>query len=141
MKAIRDFMPMTFNPKYGRVGTVTWPGMFLFEYIAPIVEFTGWIVIPVALLLGALNVQSLVWLVLLAFGAGLMNSLVGLLIDETYGHFNSSRDTSRLITMAIIENFGFRQMTVAWRIRALMGGRSVKGWGNMERRGVANLGS
>ena len=141
MTTISDFRAMTFNPRYGRMGMMTWAGMFLFEYLAPIIEFTGWIVIPVALILGALNLQSLIWLFVLTFGAGLMNSLVGLLIDETYGYFNSPKDTSRLIVMAMIENFGFRQLTVAWRIRALIGGRSVQGWGDMERRGVANLSS
>jgi cellulose synthase/poly-beta-1,6-N-acetylglucosamine synthase-like glycosyltransferase len=140
MTAISDFRPMTFNPKYGPVGMISWAGMFLFEYLAPIVEFTGWIVIPTALLLGALNIQSLFWLVLLAFGAGLMTSLAGLLIDEVYGHYNSPSDTSRLIVMALIENFGLRQMTVLWRMRAMVGGRTVHEWGNMERRGVANLG-
>jgi hypothetical protein len=72
---------------------------------------------------------------------GLMNSLVALMLDESYGYFNSAADTSRLVTMAMIENFGFRQITVFWRIRALFGGRKVQGWGNMERRGVANLGA
>lgn len=141
MTSISDFRAMTFNPRYGRMGMMTWAGMFLFEFLAPMIEVTGWLVIPVAILLGALNLQSLFWLMLLAFGAGLLNSLAGLLIDETYGYFNSPRDTSRLIIMAMIENFGFRQMTVVWRIRAMLGGRSVKGWGNMERRGVANLGA
>jgi hypothetical protein len=42
--------------------------------------------------------------------------------------------------MVLIENFGLRQITVAWRIRALVGGRGTQGWGNMERKGVANLG-
>jgi hypothetical protein len=41
--------------------------------------------------------------------------------------------------MALIENFGFRQLTVAWRIRAMFGGKATQGWGNMERRGVASL--
>lgn len=141
MTAIRDFRGMTFNPHYGRVGMITWAAMFLFEYLAPILEFIGWFVIPIAWLAGALNTSSLVLLMLIAFGMGLMNSLVALMLDESYGYFNSTRDTSRLLVMAIIENFGFRQMTVAWRIRALFGGRSVKGWGNMERRGVANLGA
>jgi cellulose synthase/poly-beta-1,6-N-acetylglucosamine synthase-like glycosyltransferase len=141
MQAVRDFLPMTFNPRYGKVGLVTWPGMFLFEYLAPIVEMLGWFVIPTALLLGALNTASLVFLLLIAVGMGLMNSLVALLLDETYGYFNSPSDTSRLLAMALIENFGLRQITVLWRIRALFGGRSVRGWGNMERRGVRNLGA
>jgi cellulose synthase/poly-beta-1,6-N-acetylglucosamine synthase-like glycosyltransferase len=140
MTAIGDFMPMTFNPRYGKVGMVTWAAMFLFEYLAPIIEFAGWITIPVAFLLGALNTTSLVILIALAFGVGLLNSLVALLLDESYGYFNSKADTARLIVMALIENFGMRQITVAWRIRALVGGKGTSGWGNMERKGVANLG-
>lgn len=141
MTTIHDFRRMIFNPRYGTVGLVSWGGFFLFEYLAPIIEFTGWIVVPLALILGALNTTSLLWLILIAFGMGLMSSLVALLLDETYGYFNSPTDTSRLLTMALIENFGFRQLTVIWRIRAMIGGESVRGWGNMERRGVANLGA
>ncbi len=140
MTAVKDFMPMTFNPRYGKVGMVTWAAMFLFEYVAPIVEFAGWITIPIALLLGALNTTSLVILLTLAFGVGLLNSLVALSLDEGYGLYTSPADTTRLIVMALIENFGMRQMTVAWRIRAFLGGRSTRSWGNMERKGVANLG-
>jgi cellulose synthase/poly-beta-1,6-N-acetylglucosamine synthase-like glycosyltransferase len=140
MTAIRDFMPMTFNPKYRKVGMVTWAAMFLFEYLAPIIEFAGWITIPVAFLLGALNLTLLLILVSLAFGVGLLNSLVALFLDESYGYFNSKADTARLIVMVLIENFGMRQITVAWRMRALLGGKGTRAWGNMERKGVANLG-
>ncbi len=140
MTAVRDFMPMTFNPRYGKVGMVTWAAMFLFEYLAPVVEVVGWITIPTAYLLGVLDLTSLVLLLALAFGVGLLNSLIALLLDESYGYFNSKSDTARLIVMALIENFGMRQLTVAWRIRALFGGKGTKVWGNMERKGVANLG-
>ena len=140
MTAVRDFMPMTFNPKYGKVGMVTWAAMFLFEFLAPIIEFIGWITIPLAFFLGALNTTSLVVLLAIAFGAGLLNSLVALLLDESYGYFNSRVDTARLVVMALIENFGLRQVTVAWRIRAIIGGKRTRVWGNMERKGVANLG-
>jgi cellulose synthase/poly-beta-1,6-N-acetylglucosamine synthase-like glycosyltransferase len=140
MTAVKDFMPMTFNPKYGKVGMITWAAMFLFEYLAPIIEFVGWVTIPTAFFLGALNTTSLFVLLALAFGIGLLNSLVALLLDESYGYFNSRADTARLIVMALIENFGMRQITVAWRIRALIGGKLTRAWGNMERKGVANLG-
>jgi cellulose synthase/poly-beta-1,6-N-acetylglucosamine synthase-like glycosyltransferase len=139
MRAVRDFMPMTFNPRYRRVGLLTWPAMVLFEYMAPVVEAAGWVVLPIALATGALNLASIGWLALIAFGMGLMNSLVALLLDESYGYFNSPADTSRLLVMALIENFGMRQLTVVWRLRALIGGGAVKSWGDMERRGVARL--
>lgn len=140
MTSVRDFMPMTFNPRYGRVGMITWAGFFLFEYLAPILEFIGWFAIPIAFVLGALNTEALVLMLLLAFGASLLNSLVALWLDEPFGYFNDSTSTRRLLVMALIENFGFRQVTVAWRIRAMFGGRATQGWGNMERRGVASLG-
>jgi cellulose synthase/poly-beta-1,6-N-acetylglucosamine synthase-like glycosyltransferase len=140
MTAVKDFLPMTFNPRYGKLGMITWAAMFLFEFLAPIVEVVGWVTIPSALLLGALNTTTLFVLLALAFGIGLLNSLVALLLDESYGHFNSKADTARLIVMALIENFGMRQLTVVWRIRALMGGKATRAWGNMERKGVANLG-
>jgi cellulose synthase/poly-beta-1,6-N-acetylglucosamine synthase-like glycosyltransferase len=141
LTAIRDFLPMTFNPRYGVVGTVTWAGMFLFEFLAPMVEFVGWFAVVIGLWMGALNGETFLLMILLAFGAGLLNSMVSLALDEPYGHFNSPRDTARLIVMALIENFGFRQLTVLWRIRAMLGGRKIEGWGNMERRGVTNLGT
>lgn len=139
MRAVGDFRGMTFNPRYRQMGMVIWPGFVLFEYLAPIVEFIGWFVVPTAWILGALNTTALVWLLLIALGMGLLNSLIALLLDESFGYFNSGADTSRLIAVAVIENFGLRQMTVLWRIRAVLGGKGTKAWGNMERRGVANL--
>lgn len=137
--AMGDFATMTFNPRYKQVGMVSWGGFFLFEYLAPIIEFLGWFIIPTAWLLGALNTTSLLWMLLIAFGAGLLNSIVALMLDESYGYFNSPADTSRLVIMAVIENFGIRQLTVLWRVQALFGGRRTRMWGNMERQGVTNL--
>jgi cellulose synthase/poly-beta-1,6-N-acetylglucosamine synthase-like glycosyltransferase len=140
MAVVRDFMPLTFNPKYGKLGMITWAAMFLFEYLAPIVEFAGWITIPAAYLAGALNPTSLLMLIAVAYGVGVINSLVALLLDESYGYFNSPMDTFRLVVMVLIENLGMRQVTVVWRMRAIFGGKRTRAWGNMERKGVANLG-
>lgn len=139
MTTVKDFLGMTFNPRYRQLGMVSWGGFVLFEYLAPIIEFIGWIVVPTAWAMGALNTSALGAMLLVAFGMGLMNSIIALLLDESYGYFNSPADTSRLIAVAVIENFGLRQMTVLWRIRALIGGKGTRSWGNMERRGVANL--
>jgi cellulose synthase/poly-beta-1,6-N-acetylglucosamine synthase-like glycosyltransferase len=139
MTVVKDNIDMTFRPKYGKLGMVTWAGMFLFEYVAPIVEFVGWILVPLAWYLGALDSVSLVLLLALAYGVGLINSFLAILLDESFGYYNSPRDTARLIGMALVENFGFRQLTVVWRIRALFGGSKTKIWGNMERQGVTKL--
>lgn len=139
MAVVHDFRDVVFNPRFGRLGMITWPGFFFFEYLAPIIEFTGWIVVPVALAAGILNPHTVVLMLLLAYGVGLLNSLIAIALDETYGYFNNIRDTSRLISMALAENLGWRQMTVLWRVRSLVGDRKTRGWGNMERQGVASL--
>jgi cellulose synthase/poly-beta-1,6-N-acetylglucosamine synthase-like glycosyltransferase len=141
MHTISDNTGIIFNPRYGRLGLVTWAGMFLFEFLAPIIEFAGWIIIPYAAFVGALNIQVMVAMLVLAYGMGLVNSGVSLLLDESFGFHNSWRDTRRLVFASLIENFGYRQLTVIWRIRAILGGRSTKGWGTMTRKGVTKLGA
>lgn len=139
MRAVADFWPVTFNPRYRQVGLVTWAGTFLFEYVAPILELGGWVILPLGFALGIFNAGLFGWMILLALGMGLLNSLIALLLDESFGYFNSPEDTSRLVVMTLIENFGFRQMTLIWRLWAILGGNANRGWGNMERRGVTNL--
>lgn len=139
IRATRDFMTMVFNPRYRQVGMVTWAGVFLFEYIAPIVEFGGWLLLPIGYMLGIFNGPLFGWMILLALGMAFLNSFIALVLDESYGYFNSAHDTSRLIVMTLIENLGLRQLTLLWRIRALLGVRNPRPWGNMERQGVSNL--
>jgi cellulose synthase/poly-beta-1,6-N-acetylglucosamine synthase-like glycosyltransferase len=141
MTVVSDFKKLTFRPRYKTIGMVTWPGMVLFEYLAPIVEFTGWFLIPGAWFFGALEIPLLIAFLLLAYGVGVINSMLAILLDESFGYYNSPKDIARLVIMALVENLGFRQRTVVWRIRALFGGNATKTWGNMERRGVANLGT
>jgi cellulose synthase/poly-beta-1,6-N-acetylglucosamine synthase-like glycosyltransferase len=139
MQIVSDFKTMLLNPRYGKVGMVTWPGYFLFEYLAPIIEFMGYVVVPTGIILDLLSPRAIIAMIAIAFGVGMLNSFIAILLDEPYGYANSGTDTTRLVVIALAENFGLHQMTVLWRIRALLGGRSVRVWGNMERRGVASL--
>lgn len=137
--AVRDFAPLLGNPRYGRLGLIAWPAFILFEFMAPIIEFIGWFVIPTALLTGRLNVAVAGSLLSIAYFMGAANSLLALLLDEAFGYFSRPIDALRLIGVAFLENLGIRQRTVWWRVRALLGERSTWAWGNMQRRGVANL--
>lgn len=136
---LRDFKHMLWNPKYGMLGMITWPSFFLFEYLAPIIEAIGWIILPISILSGDLNVAFALPLLVFAFFLGAINSLLGLYGDEAYGYFSSPLDALRLLALVFIENLGFRQQTVAWRIQALFMGNRPPEWGNMERQGVANV--
>jgi cellulose synthase/poly-beta-1,6-N-acetylglucosamine synthase-like glycosyltransferase len=137
--AIRDFRSSFLNPRQGTVGMIAWPGMVFTEYLAPIVEFLGWLVVPLALLTGAVSIPTVGALFLLAIFVGASTSLIALLLDERYGYFNDRRETLSLLSLVFVENLGLRQITVWWRIRAMLGGAETRVWGDMERRGVASL--
>jgi len=140
MTAVHDFRSSFFNPHHGALGMISWPAMVLFEYLAPIIEMAGYLIVPIAIILGAVAWENALLMLALAFLAGAFTSLIALLLDERYGYFNRPLAALRLVLIVFVENFGLRQQTVWWRVRALIGGGSTHGWGDMQRRGVANLG-
>lgn len=140
-RAVRDFRPMLLNPKYGTVGLIGWPAQFFIEYLAPIIEFVGWFVLPIAFVLGALYLPVALPLLAIAFFVGAINSIVALYLDEVYGYFNSPMEAIRLLGLAFVENLGWRQRTVWWRVRAMFPSRREHDWGDMTRVGVGNLAS
>ncbi len=139
MTAVRDFRSSFFNPAHGTVGMIAWPVMVLFEFLAPIVEVAGWVAIPLAILVGAVSPATVLGLFLLAVLLGAISSLTALLLDERYGYFNDPRETLSLLVLVFVENLGLRQLTVWWRIRAMLGGPKTRVWGDMERRGALLL--
>jgi hypothetical protein len=126
------------RPRYGSVGMVSLPGFFVFEMLSPLVELSGYVLIPVLWSLGLLNV-SLAWtfFVLSLMYMVLVSALAVLLEDIVFRRYASVADLGRLLVGAVLENFGFRQLTVWWRVRAFWEYlRGDLSWGAMERRGV-----
>ncbi len=139
-QVVQDHRKMLFNPRYGFIGTVAWPAFFLFEFVAPILEFAGWIIMPITLIRSDIEPALVIGLLLVALLIAILNSLASLYLDERYGHFNSPTDAARLLLTAVLENFGPRQRTVWWRFRSLFWRRGEIEWGDMERTGVGNIG-
>ena len=60
-----------------------------------------------------------------------------LLEELTFQRYRRLRDRAVLIGWAMLENLGYRQLTVFWRLRGLWKYfRGNKSWGAMERRGL-----
>jgi len=132
---------MIFNPKYGRLGMVSLPIVFIIDVIGPIVEFLGYLLIPFFVLTGMLNIHFLFAYMALVFLFGVFLSTIAVLLEQTeLERFEKPIDLLRLIIAAFLENFGYRQICNWWRIkglwRHLMGNKSV--WEPMERVGFLN---
>jgi cellulose synthase/poly-beta-1,6-N-acetylglucosamine synthase-like glycosyltransferase len=129
---------LIFNPSYGALGLVILPYFVFVELIAPIVEVIGILGLVVGLVVGAVNAPFAILFFLVAYGYGVLLTLATLLLDQLSFHrYIPHRDRLLLLWYAVIENFGYRQITVLWRLRGLIGYvRGRKEWGAMERRGI-----
>ncbi len=139
IQVIAGYLSMIFNPKYGVVGMFGWPAFIFFEFLAPIIEFIGWFIVPLAFYFGYVNLGVAIPLVAAALLFGLVNTFVALILDEKYGHYNSFRHTLSLLKFSFLEQMGARQQTVFWRVRSLLWNTKSKAWGEMQRSGVGNL--
>lgn len=128
---------MLFKPKYGRVGWILYPFFAFGEMLAPVVELIGYIFTVAALILGVINWHFAALFLTVAIGYQMMLSIWAVILDEaTFRIYPQRRDFFRLLLYAFAEPFGYRQLTVYWRLRGFVGalmGRA--GWGGMERHG------
>jgi cellulose synthase/poly-beta-1,6-N-acetylglucosamine synthase-like glycosyltransferase len=126
------------RPRYGTVGMISLPGFVMFEMLSPLVELSGYLLMPLLWALGLLSPPgAFVFFTLAIMYTVLVSALAVLLEDIAFRRYPKASDLGRLLLGAILENFGFRQLTVWWRVRAFWEYlRGDLSWGAMERRGV-----
>ena len=125
------------NPRYGVLGMVVFPAFLVFEWLAPIVEAAGLVLVPIGLILGEVTRTFAILFFSLACGVGILLSMLALLLEElSFRRYGRVRDRALLVVWAVIENFGYRQLTVWWRLRGVASYiRGKKSWGKVERKG------
>jgi hypothetical protein len=74
---------------------------------------------------------------LVAYGLGATLTVMTLALEEvSYHRYERFRDRLLLVGWALLENLGYRQLTVLWRLQGLVKYlRGRREWGAMERRG------
>ena len=112
---------MLFNYKFGAVGILSLPFQTFIEGFGCLVEFGGYILIPLSFLLGLTPLDLFLLFVLLAFVYGTFLSVGGVLLEEiTYRRYPRMMDLLRLLAYAALENFGYRQMIVLYRVQGFV---------------------
>jgi cellulose synthase/poly-beta-1,6-N-acetylglucosamine synthase-like glycosyltransferase len=132
--------PMIGRPRYGAVGLLSLPAFVVFELFGPVVELLGYVIVPLSYATGILNVRYMGAFVALAFLLSILVSSFAVLLDDiAFRRHTRVRDLALLILVSVVENLGYRQITVWWRVRAFWEyWRGYTGWGQMERRGLSN---
>ncbi|MBU0731929.1 glycosyltransferase family 2 protein [Patescibacteria group bacterium] len=135
-----SYKHMLFNPKYGSVGMFGLPFFFLFEFLGPIIEFTGYLYLIVLIAAGIINWPFFFLFLALAILWGVFLSISALLFEElNFKWYKKWYYIIILLIYAVIENVSYRQITVWYRIKGLLSfARGEKAWGKQERKGFKN---
>jgi cellulose synthase/poly-beta-1,6-N-acetylglucosamine synthase-like glycosyltransferase len=131
------------NARYGRIGLVALPYYVVFELLAPVVELAGVVLIPLGLMIGAVDYPFALRFLCVAYGYALLINLIALAVEEySFHRYHRWSDLAAAVAASILENVGYRQLTAVWRLHgawaAVRGKRSV--WGDMARVGFDGQG-
>jgi len=140
--AMWQYKSMLFNPRYGRVGLLAMPFFTFGEMLAPLVEVLGYVLTLGGFFLGVVNLNFALLFILVAWGYGMLLSLWAVVLEETsFRRYRRLGDLGRLLMYAMLENFGYRQRTVWWRLKAFWSVFKHKQvWGEMTRKGFETAG-
>ncbi len=125
------------NPRYGLTGLVAFPYYMLGEMLAPVMEVVGIGVVAAGLWLDVLSAEYALLFFGLAYGYQMLLTMASVVLEQlTFRVYSDVRQYLKLLLLAVIEPFGYRQLTTWWRLKAFGTFlRDVGGWGEMERSG------
>ena len=128
---------MMLNPKYGVIGLIGFPYFVLFELLGPFVELSGFIVVPISYALGFLDLYFFAMFLCVAILLGVVLTTGAVVLEElSFRRYPKVTDLMMMIAAGFLENLGYRQMTMLWRVKGTWDYiRGNTTWGRMERRG------
>ncbi len=131
---------MFFNSRFGRLGLLSYPYWFFYEWLAPILEITGLISILLFYYLGMLNVEFFLGISLMVYAFAVMFSMYAILWEVyTYNQYTRTRDILTLIVFALVEPLAFHPIVTYSAIRGNYKKlfRVESGWGTLTRKGFS----
>jgi cellulose synthase/poly-beta-1,6-N-acetylglucosamine synthase-like glycosyltransferase len=127
---------MTLNPRYGSVGLIGFGQILIVNVIGPVVAMTGYVLLPIFWALGLLSLEHFQAFLAAVFSFGIAISVGSLIVEQMLlGRIVRARDLATLGAVAVIENFGYRQLCQFWGLQGTwqyLRGRQE--WGPMVRK-------
>ena len=130
---------MFMNPKYGRAGMLGMPFYFFFEALGPVIEFLGYVLIPVLWFFNLLDVNFAILFFTLAVLYNVMLSLLALIVDDLlFQRYERPTDLLRMASASILEYLGYRQILAFRRTAAFFTVLFRRGhWGHVKRTSIS----
>jgi cellulose synthase/poly-beta-1,6-N-acetylglucosamine synthase-like glycosyltransferase len=129
---------MTFNPRFGTMGMLSMPFHAYLEALGCVVEAIGTFLIPLSYFLGAMPLPTFLLFMFLAVGYGTLLSMGSVVLEElTLRRYPKWKHVAVLMSYAVIENLGYRQMVTLFRAHGVLqyfAGR--KRWEAVQHKGI-----
>lgn len=134
--SLKNGREMFLNPRFGVLGMMAMPYFVFFELLGPVIEAAGLVIIPLSYLLHMISLEFFLLFLIATTLFGVVLSVGALAIEEhTFNKYVQVSDFLLLSFYSIIENFGYRQMTVYFRLMGLLQYRKYKhAWGKIKRK-------
>ena len=130
-----------FNYKYGRLGLLSYPYWFFFEMLAPVVEFTGWMLFLILTIFQMVEWPFYFLLLIFIISFGYLFSSFAILMESfTFQQYKEKGDVFKLYMAVLAEPFVFHLFTVLAAIQGFLKKilKTDKGWGEMIRGGFSS---
>lgn len=127
-----------FNRKYGRTGLILMPYIFLFEFLAPVIEFGGILFLIYFLLTDQVNFDTAYVLLGYVYLLGVTISAIAIIYDLTVAKLYSRfREYLKLIFFSLFEVIAYHPFTVIFSLKGYIDFLSKQNfeWGAMKRQG------
>jgi cellulose synthase/poly-beta-1,6-N-acetylglucosamine synthase-like glycosyltransferase len=128
---------MFFNPRFKILGMLSYPYWFFFEFLAPIIEFTGFISFLIFALFGLLDWGHVAVLFGFIFSFGFLYSVFAIMMEvTTFNQYKKRSEILKLILTAFLEPLLFHPFVVWSAIKGNLDFlKKKKSWGEMTREG------
>lgn len=133
---------MLFNPKYGRMGLISFSYWVLFEWLAPIIETLGLLYFTLMIIFASVNMEIFLLLLLFVFSFSLFFSSYAVYYETLiFNRYKGFKFLFQVIIIAILEMIIYHPLNVYF---ALLGNYTFfikgdkKGWGKMTRTAFDN---
>ena len=124
-----------FNSDFGLIGLFSLPHFLIFEAAAPVLEVLGYLYFLYALVEGKTHLPFALAFFCVALLMGVFNSQVAVILEQITNHpYQRMGDWCLLLFCSVLENFGYRQRTLWWRLLGIFDWlRKKQHWGHMVR--------
>jgi cellulose synthase/poly-beta-1,6-N-acetylglucosamine synthase-like glycosyltransferase len=129
---------MLFNPKYGRTGFMILPYFLLFEFLVPIVEFMGLIVLLLGIFFLNVDFVFLLNITLFVYLFYLTVTMIAIFFDELlYKNYANLKEIGSLILISMVEPIFFHPINTYSYLKGYFNFivNNKQKWGTLKRQG------